>query len=197
MNGEILYQGHASIRITTKDGKVIYIDPYSGKHYDKPADLILVTHQHFDHTAIDKPPKNENCIIWQNFDAQQNGEYKSLTVDGINIQAVEAYNKNHNKANCVGYILSFDGIKVYISGDTALTEQMPELKNENIDYVFLPVDGIFTMSPREAAKCADIIGAKYSIPYHSDPGSEFDINQARKFNAKNRIILKPGETITY
>ena len=48
----LLYQGHGSLRIVTAEGKVIYIDPYAGDGYDLPADLILITHGHQDHTAV-------------------------------------------------------------------------------------------------------------------------------------------------
>lgn len=73
--GEILYQGHGSLRITTSCGTVVYVDPYLGEGYDRPADLILVTHQHHDHTAVDRPARKEDCVLWQNMDALQNGVY--------------------------------------------------------------------------------------------------------------------------
>ena len=57
--GMLLYQGHGSLRIITGEGKVIYIDPYAGEGYDLPADLILITHAHQDHTAV-KLIKNRN-----------------------------------------------------------------------------------------------------------------------------------------
>ncbi len=64
MGNTLLYQGHASARIVTNEGKVIYIDPYAGEGYDLPADLILVTHDHYDHTGIDKiSQKNPDCYI--------------------------------------------------------------------------------------------------------------------------------------
>ena len=64
----LYYQGHASLRITTAEGKVIYVDPYSGDGYDVPADLILVTHRHDDHNAVHKiKNRNEGCqvITWK------------------------------------------------------------------------------------------------------------------------------------
>lgn len=192
---EILYQGHASVRITTDDGTVIYIDPYAGENYEKPADLILITHQHFDHTATDKPAKKAGCQIIENDEMLVNGNYQSKDIGSVHIQATEAYNRNHPKNECVGYLLEFDGKKVYIAGDTALTEQMPELANLNIDYAFLPTDGIFTMNPKEAAECAKVIGAKHVIPYHMEPGGIYSQKVADKFNAPNKLVLKPGESI--
>ncbi len=71
----LLYMGQASIRIVTAEGKVIYIDPYAGDQYDLPADLILVTHGHFDHYAIDKVTnRNENCQIIT---------HKEAVIDGV------------------------------------------------------------------------------------------------------------------
>ena len=49
---KLLYQGHASLRITTSKGKIVYIDPYAGEGYDKPADMVLITHEHYDHNGI-------------------------------------------------------------------------------------------------------------------------------------------------
>ncbi len=60
----LLYMGQASLRIVTPENKVIYIDPYAGDAYDLPADLILVTHGHFDHCAVDKVKnRNEDCVV--------------------------------------------------------------------------------------------------------------------------------------
>ena len=61
MATKILYQGHGSLRLTTADGRVLYVDPYAGSGYDKPADLILVTHQHEDHNQINLVTKKPSC----------------------------------------------------------------------------------------------------------------------------------------
>jgi len=59
---KLLFQGHGSYRLTADDGRVIYVDPYKGKGYDAPADLILVTHQHYDHNQISRCAKHNMLI---------------------------------------------------------------------------------------------------------------------------------------
>ncbi len=198
---EILFQGHGSLRVTAPDGTVIYIDPFMGEGYDRPADLILVTHQHFDHTKTGKPAKKPGCVIWSNRDFLIGGEYQTKTLGGVTIRAVEAYNSNHPKSECVGYILETDGKKIYVAGDTSKTEQMPSLAQENLDCAFLPIDGKYNMGPEEAAECAALIGAKRAVPYHMVPtgplgGKCFDQKRAEAFKAENRVILPAGETLT-
>ena len=60
---KLLYQGHGSFRLKTNDGRFIYVDPYAGEGYDVPADIILVTHQHGDHTKIQKCVQKSDCRI--------------------------------------------------------------------------------------------------------------------------------------
>ena len=141
----LLYQGHGSLRMTTDGGKVIYIDPFAGEGYDLPADLILVTHQHHDHNCIDLPAKNQGCVIWQSFDAQKGDEYQTLNLDFASVRAVEAYNHHHKKSECVGYIVTADGISIYFAGDTGETEQMAEMSGLKLDYCVLPMDSTYTM----------------------------------------------------
>lgn len=192
---KLLFQGHGSFRIITDNNLVIYVDPYVGEGYDIPADIILVTHQHGDHNQLQLVTKKNTCTVIQNQDALQKDVYKSFNISGINIQAVPAYNSNHDRQECVGYILKFDGLKVYASGDTSATEEMKEYSAMNLDYVLLPIDGVYNMNPAEASKCADLIGAKHSIPIHMIPGSLFDAQKAEQFTAKNRMIVKAGKEI--
>lgn len=198
---EILFQGHGSLRVTAPDGTVIYIDPFMGEGYDVPADLILVTHQHFDHTKTQKPAKKPGCLIWTNRDFLIGGQYQTKALAGVTVRAVEAYNSNHPKSECVGYILTLGGKKLYVAGDTSKTEQMASLALENIDCAFLPIDGKYNMGPAEAAECAALIRAKRVVPYHMVPtgplgGKCFDRKRAEAFKAENRLILPAGETLT-
>lgn len=192
---ELLYQGHGSFRLTTSNDKVIYIDPYAGKDYDVPADLILVTHQHPDHNKIDLPAKNNGCIVWQNSDALVNGEYKIMYLDNVTIEAVEAYNDNHPKEQCVGYILTIDGVSMYFSGDTSTTEQMSAFSERELNYAFLPMDGIFNMDIDEAIRCAEIINAKHTVPVHMSPGKLFDAERAKLFITDSAMIVPDGTVI--
>lgn len=191
----LLYQGHGSLRLTSDSGTVVYIDPYAGDGYDKPADLILVTHQHYDHNKVDLPAHADDCRIIQNMDALKGGEYLKFTVKDINIEATEAYNRNHPKDECVGYLVSVDGLLIYFAGDTAQTKQMETLADRRIDYAFLPVDGIFTMNIKAAVECAKLIRAKHTVPIHMKPGKLFDAKTAAKFVTDGAMVVKPGEEI--
>lgn len=192
---KLLYQGHGSLRLTTADNRIIYIDPFAGEGYDKPADLILVTRQHSDHNQIDLPPRAEGCVVIQNMDALKQGAYQQFDAAGVHIEATEAYNKNHPKDKCVGYIVTVDGKTVYFAGDTAKTEQMETLAGRELDYALLPTDGIFTMGISAAIECAKLIGAKHTIPIHMAPGRLFDKHKAGKFVTESAMIVEPGTEI--
>ena len=193
---KLFYQGHGSFRLISADGIVIYVDPYAGEGYDAPADIILVTHQHGDHNQVNLPARKENCAVITQVEALAGGTYQTLSVSGIEIEAVQAYNKNHDIKNCVGYIITIDGIKVYAAGDTSTTEQMAAFPEKALSYALLPCDGIYNMDLEEAAACAALIGAKYTIPIHMKPGALFDRARAEQFNASNRLIVEAGEEIT-
>ena len=191
----LLYQGHGSVKLTLADGKVVYIDPYTGEGYDDEADLILVTHEHQDHNKIDLPPHADDCVIFRSSDAIVDGEYQELDIYGLHIEPVQAYNKNHDITQCVGYLVTVGDKLLYFAGDTSKTEQMAELADRNIDYAFLPMDGRFNMDVDEAIECAELIQAKHTVPYHMSPGSLFDAERAALFTTPSALILPAGETI--
>ena len=195
----LLYMGHASIRITTGEDKVIYIDPYAGEGYDLPADLILVTHDHYDHNALDLvTERNDDCAVITQKEALEEG---SFDLGFVSVEAMEAgNNKNHSISECVGYVLTFgNGKKVYVSGDTSRTDQMVELADQSIDYAFFCCDGVYNMDLEEAAECAKLVQAKHNIPYHiveAENPDHFDMERAQEFAAPNKLIVQPGEEIT-
>ena len=196
----LYYQGHASVRITTAENKVIYVDPFAGDGYDVSADLILVTHGHMDHNKVELVlNRNEGCQIITHEQAVANGVHQTFDLGFVKIEAVEAYNKNHDRSKCVGYILTFsNGVQLYLSGDTSTTEQMPSLKSRKIDYAFFCCDGTYNMNIEEAARCAELVGAKHNTPYHMphDKENPFDRAFAEGFAVQGLLVVAPGEIIT-
>lgn len=177
----ISFIGHGTLMMEY-DNKIIHIDPVlrEADYSQLPgADLILVTHAHFDHLDIDAIKKitGENTIIIgtkecinkiKQGDILKNGESK--TVLGITIKAVPAYNitpgrdKFHPKGRDNGYILEMDGKRLYIAGDTEDTPEMKALKDINI--AFLPMNQPYTMTPEQVASAAKSFRPKILYPYH-------------------------------
>ena len=192
---KLLYQGHASFRLETKEGKIIYIDPFAGEGYDKMADLILVTHEHYDHNAVDIVPKGDRTIQIRSKDALQDGRYFAFDYFGCHIQAVPAYNKNHKKEECVGYLIDVDGVRLYFAGDTSTTDYMETLGRMGVDYAFLPIDGIYNMGPEEATRCAEIINPKHMVPIHSNPAMLLDMKKTMQVTYERAMLIRPSEVV--
>ena len=94
---KLLYQGHGSYRLIANDGRVIFVDPYAGKGYDVPADIILVTHQHHDHNKIKRVTQKPDCRIISNIEALAGGKHKTFDLGGgLTVEAVEASNAKHD-----------------------------------------------------------------------------------------------------
>jgi len=195
----IHYLGHDSFKI---DGeKTIITDPFKLKS-EVRADIILITHEHFDHCSPEDVEKvrGEKTVIVTTPDckAKLKGDIRTvkpgdkLTVEGIEIEAVPSYNTNkkfHPKANnWVGYIFKVKGVNIYIAGDT---DYIPEMKNFRCDIALLPVSGTYVMTAEEAAKAALDIKPKIAIPMHYGEivGSEDD---AKKFaeRLKDKIEVR-------
>ncbi len=176
---------HACVRIVY-DGKEIEIDPVGkmepATDYSKlpKADIILVTHEHFDHCDADAVAKlstdktlliaNPNSAkMLKGSQVMKNGDSKKIA-DDITLDAVAAYNitpghtQFHPKGRDNGYILTLGGFKVYIAGDTEDIEEMKSLKN--IDVAFLPVNQPYTMTPEQAARAVKWFAPKVLFPYH-------------------------------
>ena len=178
-NIEVLF--HSSIRISK--GKVIYIDPYNIQKNYMDADLIFITHSHFDHYSKEdiEKVKKENTIIIVPQDLKEKAindgfsennvltviPNKEYLVNDISFRTVPAYNidKNfHPKSNnWVGYIIQIDNLKYYIAGDTDANE---DNKKVICDIAFVPVGGTYTMKADEAAQFVNHIKPKIAIPIH-------------------------------
>ena len=175
---------HASILIEY-DGLEILVDPVRklGEKtidysiFPKP-DHILVTHEHGDHfdkefltaNAKDKLITNARCAEMLGFGkTMQNGDVLELRND-IKVEAVPAYNyteghtRFHPKGRDNGYILTLDGLRIYIAGDT---EDIPEMSGiKDIDIAFLPCNQPYTMTPDQLVKAARTVQPKVLFPYH-------------------------------
>lgn len=185
-NVEISWLGHASVKI--KAEKIIYIDPYQLQETEK-ADIILITHPHYDHCSIadmNKIAKDNTIVVCPtecqssitklkqkiNMQIIQIGE--ELNLGNIKIKAFPAYNKEkqfHPKSECwLGYLISINGIVIYHAGDTDLIPEMEKLtgfsKKGSKLIAFLPIDGNFTMNAEEAAKAAAMLNPSLTIPIH-------------------------------
>lgn len=192
------------MRFTLDDGVVVYVDPFAGDGYDKPADVVVVTHEHPDHNQVDKMPHADGSAVFRAADFHPDPKtYRTLESHGVRMTAVQAYNKNHAVDDCVGVVLEFDGVSFYASGDTSMTEDMKSGKLEamGLDYAVFPGDGFYNMDVSEAVECAKLVAARHSIPVHivpvSDPSNAklFDRARAEAFVVPGRIILEPGQTL--
>ena len=176
---------HASLRIQY-DGLEIQVDPVAKyapeTDYSKfpKADVILVTHEHFDHfdrdtiatlrkdgTEIVANPAVQKMLGFGT--ALANGESRVLAKE-IKLDAVPAYNTTpghtqfHPKGRDNGYVLTIDGLRIYIAGDTEDIPEMASLKD--IDVAFLSCNQPYTMTPEQVAKAARTIKPKVLFPYH-------------------------------
>lgn len=190
----LTYLGHASTKITTSKGTIIYIDPYYYEgDYSSSADIILITHDHSDHNKDSLCTKSEDCQLITAKTALVDDVYQTFTIEDVKIEAVPAGgNNNHLIGSGVGYILTFDDLTLYQAGDTSYIEEMDSLADRNLDYALFPIDGKYNMDAIEATRVAGIVGAKNSIPIH-----EFDSNGSHKaddFTPENALKLDYGET---
>ena len=190
---ELLYQGHGSYRIVSNEGVVIYVDPYAGEGYDMPADIVIVTHEHSDHNQVDLVTLKGDGVILRHGDLFVDGEYLIKKIKKVMIEGTPAENKNHTREECVGFIMTVDGITLYGAGDT---NYYPEMESFNdLDYALLPVDGIYNMSAQEASRCAHVIDSRYFIPIHTSPTQLYDEDIAKSFKSPHALYIKPGERL--
>jgi len=195
----IHWLGHDTFKVEGE--KIIYTDPFKIKKQDS-ADIILITHGHYDHCSpedIQKVQGPDTLIVaTPDCAGQLSGEVKTvkpgdkIIVEGIEIEAVPSYNTNkqfHTKdRNWVGYIFTVSGQRIYIAGDT---DYIPEMKNIKADIALLPVSGTYVMTAEEAVQAAVDIKPKIAIPmhYNSIVGSEKDAQRFAE-GLKDKIEVK-------
>lgn len=194
-NPSLKYLGRSSVKIKTAQGTVIYIDPFAGSDYDEPADIVLITHEHGDHNLLPMVKDTSKAKVIRSGDSIVNGTYKNFQVKDVKIEAVAAYNKNHMKEDCVGYILEFDGLKLYHAGDTSKIKEMDSFASKNLDYALLPIDGVYNMDSLEAMDCAKTINAKHNIPIHSSGSSNYNQENVDNFKPQNVLPIKVDDVI--
>ena len=169
---------HSSIRID--EGKIIYIDPFKIPDARHDADIILITHSHFDHYSpedIQKVMKDDTVLVCPQtmtepdetgLEIKRVSVNDSFEVKDIRFETVAAYNKlkpfHPKSAKWVGYIInSNEHGRIYIAGDTDMTQENSGVK---CNIALLPVGGTYTMDAKKAAKLADTIAPEYAIPIH-------------------------------
>ena len=178
-NIEVLY--HSSIKINKE--VIIYFDPFKIDKEYHDADIIFITHSHYDHYSeedILKVRKENTCIVAP-FDLLDNlltlgftkesittvKPNENYNVNGLTFKTIPAYNTNksfHPKSNnWVGYLLTLNDTIYYIAGDTDITEENKQVK---CDVAFVPIGGTYTMDYKEAAELINEIKPKIAVPTH-------------------------------
>ena len=186
------FLGHSGFLISNEGGKRIAIDPYMISDSVSPVDLILITHSHYDHCSIKDILKlaRPGTSIVVPADAQSKIAHieganmqiievgDELTFGNVKIEAFPAYNVKkdfHPKSEgWFGYLLKFEGVIVYHTGDSDKIPEMEKLtgygKHGNAFIVLLPVSGKYTMNAEEAAGVASLLNPDYAIPMHYGSG---------------------------
>jgi len=182
---KITWLGHDGFRI--QDGQTIYIDPFQIGGNPPRADVVLISHEHFDHLSPDDLKKivGPNTVIISH--KQSHGELSKLKakevklmkpgdavkVGKLEVEAVPAYNVNkfrepgkvfHPKEDGkLGFVLTVNGVRIYHAGDT---DHIPEMKSTRPEVALLPVSGTYVMTAQEAAEAVATINPKVVIPMH-------------------------------
>ena len=208
---KISWLGHDSFKI--KNGKIVIIDPFKIRPTSDKADILLISHEHFDHFSLDDIKKvvNENTTIVtipavkKELSSVKVKEVRAvkpgdkLKLGDVSIEVVPAYNLNkfrepgkvfHPKEDGkAGYIIGMKGIRIYHSGDT---DAIPEMKGLKPDVALLPVSGTYVMTAEEAVQAVKMVEPKLAIPMHYGVivGSEQDAQRFKQLATVEVQILK-------
>jgi L-ascorbate metabolism protein UlaG (beta-lactamase superfamily) len=199
--------GHDSFRL---DGPpVIYFDPWKLGSRPPKADLVLVSHEHFDHCSPEDVAKvtGPNTVVVAAAEAAKKlrgarvarpGDH--LTAAGVEIEAVRAYNVNKfrspgvpfhpHQAEHVGYVVTVDGMRLYFAGDT---DHIPEMADITCDVALLPVSGTYVMTVEEAVEAAHTLNPPIVVPMHygAGIGTPGDGHRFTELYSGKVVLLEP------
>lgn len=171
---KMAWLGHDAFRIEAS--KTVYFDPF-GIAGGPKADLILISHDHFDHCSPEDVAKVQGkgtvIVTEKNSATKLSGDIRIikpgdvLDVEGVKVTGVPSYNTDkdfHPRRNSwLGFIVELDGVRIYHAGDT---DFIPEMKNFRADIALIPVSGTYVMNADQAVKAALSINPKLAIPMH-------------------------------
>ncbi|MCD6304359.1 MAG: MBL fold metallo-hydrolase [Planctomycetes bacterium] len=205
---EITWLGHASFRIQGRQA-VVYIDPWKLSDSPHDADVVIVSHSHYDHLSpedVEKVARDGTAILAPSDTAAKIPSARAVapgervTAGPVTVEAVPAYNIgkvfHRREKNWIGAVVTVDGKRVYYAGDTDLIPEMSDLAD--VDLALLPVGGTYTLDAAQAAEACRAIGCKLAVPYHWGDvvGSEADATAFVKAAACPVKMLRPGQSVT-
>jgi L-ascorbate metabolism protein UlaG (beta-lactamase superfamily) len=204
---KVHWLGHDSFVL--EGTRTLVLDPFKAKG-DYKADILLISHEHFDHLSPDDIKRFSNpstTIVAPRICEAPLREFSQekkfvqpgsdIEVKGVGIHAVPAYNINkfrepgkvfHPKEDGkVGYVVALDGATFYHAGDSDAT---PEMKSLDVDVAFLPVSGTYVMTSEEAAEAAKAMRAKVVVPMHWGEivGTKHDAERFKKLVGASRNV---------
>lgn len=170
----VRWLGHASVVVGGT--KTVYVDPWEVSATD-PADVILITHDHYDHLSlpdIDKLARADTAIVGPAMCREKLGSRLTviepgagLTVHGVDVEALPAYNPKKQfhppSYGGLGFVFTVDDVRYYHTGDT---DRIHEMGTVRADVAFLPVGGKYTMDAAEAAEVPTLVRARVAVPMH-------------------------------
>lgn len=212
MTDPITINAHSSIRLAL--GKVLYFDPFHIQKETKDADIIFVTHDHYDHFSpedIEKILKEDTVFVapqstvalietrfsWPKDQIVTVAPGSKVVVKGLPVEAVAAYNPNKHfhpkKEGWVGYVVTVEGVRYYVCGDMDSNE---EGRQVSCDVLLVPCGGTYTMDVQEAAEFTGVLAPKFAIPTHYGDivgdlsnGSAF-AEAVKKTSPDTKVVIK-------
>jgi L-ascorbate metabolism protein UlaG (beta-lactamase superfamily) len=211
---EVEWLGHSGFRIAVGRA-TIYIDPYRIAADEPKADLVLITHQHYDHFSIqdlERVRKDTTQVLAPpavaerldgNVHSMRPGDVVETEVYGVDVRAVPAYNTSKRdgegrpfhprEAGCLGYEVNVRGARLYHAGDTDVIPEMDWVVGAEV--ALLPVSGVHVMTAFEAAEAARRIQPTVAVPMHwgGHVGSEQDAQAFADAAPVDVVIMEPAE----